>query len=108
MFERSTDQIRFLAVADAERIVADADRLAMTQSALSRTVTRAASSTFGDHQFFPVGGRTVLQHLEQRPCPDSEFRVERLPAYLPVRRFLPALYDCRSHAGELCASVRDP
>ena len=38
MFERRTDQIRFLAVADAERIVADADRLAMTQSALSRTV----------------------------------------------------------------------
>ena len=38
MFERRTDQIRFLAVADAERIVADADRLAMSQSALSRTV----------------------------------------------------------------------
>ncbi|MDE0150095.1 MAG: LysR family transcriptional regulator [Rhodospirillaceae bacterium] len=40
MFERRSDLVRLLAVADAERIVAAADRLAMTQPALSRILAR--------------------------------------------------------------------
>lgn len=40
MFERRSDMIRLLAVADAERIVTAADRLAMTQPALSRVIAR--------------------------------------------------------------------
>lgn len=40
MFERRSDLVRLLAVADAERIVTAADRLAMTQPALSRIVAR--------------------------------------------------------------------
>ena len=40
MFERRSDLIRLLAVADAERIVTAADRLAITQPALSRVLAR--------------------------------------------------------------------
>ena len=40
MFERRSDLVRLLAVADAERIVTAADRLAMTQPALSRVIAR--------------------------------------------------------------------
>ena len=40
MFERRSDLVRLLAVADAQRIVTAADRLAMTQPALSRVIAR--------------------------------------------------------------------
>ncbi len=40
MFERRSDLVRLLAVADARRIVTAADRLAMTQPALSRVIAR--------------------------------------------------------------------
>ena len=40
MFERRSDLVKFLAVVEAERIVTAADRLAMTQPALTRVVAR--------------------------------------------------------------------
>lgn len=40
MFERRSDLVRLLAVADAERVTTAADRLAMTQPALSRVLAR--------------------------------------------------------------------
>ena len=58
MFERRSDLVRLLTVADAERIVAAADRLAMTQPALSRTVARLERE-FGARLFerLPTGVR---------------------------------------------------
>ena len=58
MFERRSDLVRLLAVADAERIVAAADRLAMTQPALSRIVARLERE-FGGSLFerIPAGVR---------------------------------------------------
>jgi len=50
MFERRSDLVRLLAVADAERIVAAADRLAMTQPALSRILARLEKE-FGGRLF---------------------------------------------------------
>ena len=40
MFERRSDLVKFLTVVEAERIVTAADRLAMTQPALTRVVAR--------------------------------------------------------------------
>ena len=65
MFERRSDLVRLLAVADAERIVAAADRLAMTQPALSRVVARLERE-FGGSLFerLPAGVRpTPLGNL---------------------------------------------
>ena len=58
MFERRSDMVRLLAVADAERIVTAADRLAMTQPALSRTLARLERE-FGGRLFerLPSGVR---------------------------------------------------
>ena len=58
MFERRRDLIRFLAVANTEQIVAAADRLAMTQPALSRTIARLEKE-FGARLFerIPTGVR---------------------------------------------------
>ena len=58
MFDRRSDLVRLLAVADAERIVAAADRLAMTQPALSRVVARLERE-FGGSLFerIPAGVR---------------------------------------------------
>ena len=58
MFERRSDLVRLLAVADAERIVTAADRLAMTQPALSRTLARMERE-FGGSLFerIPAGVR---------------------------------------------------
>ena len=58
MFERRSDLVRLLAVADAERIVTAADRLAMTQPALSRVVARLERE-FGGSLFerIPAGVR---------------------------------------------------
>lgn len=50
MFERRSDLVRLLAVADAERIVAAADRLAITQPALSRVLARLEKE-FGGRLF---------------------------------------------------------
>ena len=58
MFERRRDLVRFLTVADAERIVAAADQLAITQPALSRTVAQLERE-FGARLFerLPTGVR---------------------------------------------------
>ena len=72
MFERRRDLVRFLAVADAERIIAAADRLAITQPALSRTVARLEEE-FGAQLFerIPTGvrltrhGRVVAGHARR-------------------------------------------
>ena len=58
MFERRSDLVRLLAVAEAERIVTAADRLAMTQPALSRVVARLERE-FGGRLFerIPAGVR---------------------------------------------------
>ena len=58
MFERRSDLVRLLAVADAERIVTAADRLAMTQPALSRILARLERE-FGGRLFerIPAGVR---------------------------------------------------
>ena len=40
MFERRKDLVQFLAVVDAGKIVSEADRLAITQPALSRAIAR--------------------------------------------------------------------
>ena len=60
MFERRSDLVRLLAVADAERIVAAANRLAMTQPALSRVVARLERE-FGARLFerIPTGVRST-------------------------------------------------
>ena len=84
MFERRTDLIRFLAVADTERIVAAADRLAMTQPALSRAVARLERE-FGARLFerIPTGvrltrlGAVVAAHARRilREIEDGEATV---------------------------------
>ena len=58
MFDRRSDLVRLLAVADAGRIVTAADRLAMTQPALSRVVARLERE-FGARLFerLPTGIR---------------------------------------------------
>ena len=58
MFERRSDLVRLVAVAEAERIVTAADRLAMTQPALSRVVARLERE-FGARLFerIPAGVR---------------------------------------------------
>ena len=81
MFERRRDLIRFLAVADTERIVVAADRLAMTQPALSRTVARLERE-FGARLFerLPTGvrltrhGAVVARHARRilREIEDGE------------------------------------
>ncbi|MCY4097668.1 MAG: LysR family transcriptional regulator, partial [Rhodospirillales bacterium] len=65
MFERRSDLVRLLAVADAKRIVTAADRLAITQPALSRVVARLERE-FGGSLFerLPAGVRpTPLGNL---------------------------------------------
>ena len=81
MFERRSDLIRLLAVADAERIVAAADRLAMTQPALSRILARLEKE-FGGRLFerIPAGvrptrlGTLVIGHARRivRDIEDGE------------------------------------
>ena len=58
MFERRSDLIKFLAVADTGKILAAADRLAITQPALSRVISRLESQ-FGGQLFerVPTGVR---------------------------------------------------
>ena len=58
MFERRSDLIKFLAVADTGKILAAADRLAITQPALSRVIARLESQ-FGGQLFerVPTGMR---------------------------------------------------
>lgn len=72
MFERRSDLVRLLAVADAERVVTAADRLAMTQPALSRVVARLERE-FGARLFerLPSGirptrvGALVVEHARR-------------------------------------------
>ena len=81
MFERRSDLVRLLAVADAERIVTAADRLAITQPALSRIVARLERE-FGGSLFerIPAGlrptrfGALVLGHARRilREIEDGE------------------------------------
>lgn len=52
MFERRSDLVRLPAVADAERIVTAADRLAMTQPA------HPPQACYRDRAFAPAGGRS--------------------------------------------------
>ena len=58
MFERRSDLIKFLAVADTGKILAAADRLAITQPALSRVIARLEDQ-FGGQLFerIPTGMR---------------------------------------------------
>lgn len=58
MFDRHSDLVRLLAVADAQRIVTAADRLAMTQPALSRVIAQLERK-FGGRLFerLPSGVR---------------------------------------------------
>ncbi len=58
MFERRSDLIKFLAVADTGKILAAADRLAITQPALSRVIARLEDQ-FGGQLFerVPTGVR---------------------------------------------------
>ena len=84
MFERRSDLVRLLAVADAERIVTAADRLAMTQPALSRVVARLERE-FGGSLFerVPAGvrptrlGALVVAHARRilREIGDGEAAV---------------------------------
>ncbi len=106
MFERRTDLVRLLAVADAERIVTAADRLAMTQPALSRIVARLERE-FGARLFerMPAGvrptrhGDLVVEHARRivRDIEDGEeavaaalagrtgrFRVTAAPLWMQV------------------------
>ena len=81
MFERRSDLVRLLAVADAQRIVTAADRLAMTQPALSRVVARLERE-FGASLFerFPSGirptrvGALAIEHARRilREVEDGE------------------------------------
>ncbi len=81
MFERRSDLVRLLAVADAERIVMAADRLAMTQPALSRIIARMEQE-FGGSLFerIPTGvrptrlGGLVVEHARRilRDIEDGE------------------------------------
>ena len=81
MFERRSDLVRLLAVADVERIVAAADRLAMTQPALSRILARLEKE-FGGRLFdrIPAGvrptrlGTLVIGHARRivRDIEDGE------------------------------------
>ena len=81
MFERRSDLVRLLAVADAGRIVTAADRLAMTQPALSRIVVRLERE-FGARLFerLPSGirptrvGALVVEHARRilREVEDGE------------------------------------
>ena len=81
MFERRSDLVRLLAVAEAERIVTAADRLAMTQPALSRIVARLERE-FGGSLFerIPAGvrptglGSLVVEHARRivRDIEDGE------------------------------------
>ena len=72
MFERRSDLVRLLAVADAERVATAADRLAMTQPALSRIVARLERE-FGARLFerLPSGirptrvGALVVEHARR-------------------------------------------
>lgn len=60
VFERRSDLVRLLAVANAEKIVTAADRLAMTQPALSRVLARLERE-FGGRLFerIPAGVRSA-------------------------------------------------
>ena len=91
MFERRSDLVRLLAVADAERIVTAADRLAMTQPALSRVVARLERE-FGGSLFerIPAGvrptrlGALVVGHA-RRIVRDIEEGEEAVTAALAGR-----------------------
>ena len=89
--ERRSDLVRLLAVADAERIVTAADRLAMTQPALSRVVARLERE-FGGSLFerVPAGvrptrlGTLVVEHA-RRILRDIEAGEEAVTAALAGR-----------------------
>ncbi len=91
MFERRSDLVRILAVAEAERIVTAADRLAMTQPALSRIVARLERE-FGGSLFerIPAGvrptrlGALVVEHA-RRIVRDIEDGEEAVAAALAGR-----------------------
>ena len=106
MFERRSDLVRLLAVADAERIVTAADQLDMTQPALSRIVARLERE-FGARLFerVPTGvrptrlGSLVVDHARRivRDIEDGEeavtaalagrsgrFRVTAAPLWMQV------------------------
>ena len=91
MFERRSDLVRLLAVAEAERIVTAADRLAMTQPALSRIVARLERE-FGGSLFerIPAGvrptrlGALVVEHA-RRIVRDIEDGEEAVAAALAGR-----------------------
>ena len=91
MFERRSDLVRLLAVADAGRIVTAADRLAMTQPALSRIVARLEQE-FGGSLFerIPAGvrltrlGAIVVGHA-RRILRDIEDGEEAVAAALAGR-----------------------
>ena len=91
MFERRSDLVRLLAVADAERIVTAADRLAMTQPALSRIVARLERE-FGGRLFerLPSGVRltrlgAVVAESARRILRDIEEGEEAVAATLAGR-----------------------
>ena len=91
MFERRSDLVRLLTVADAEKIVTAADRLAMTQPALSRVVARLERE-FGARLFerLPSGirptrvGVLVIEHA-RRILRDIEDGEEAVTAALAGR-----------------------
>ena len=91
MFERRSDLVRLLAVADAERIATAAHRLAVTQPALSRIVARLERE-FGGSLFerIPAGlrptrfGALVLGHA-RRILRDIEDGEEAVAAALAGR-----------------------
>ena len=59
MFDRRDDLVKFLAVAETGKILAAGERLAITQSALSRTIARLEAR---------CGGK-LLDRLTDSGCP---------------------------------------
>lgn len=74
MFDRRSDLVKFLAVADREKIVAAADRLSITQPVLTRVIARLEKE-FGGRLFerLPTGVR--LTPLGAKRAPGIELKL---------------------------------